>query len=101
MAKSTKTWKLGERCQGGVITVEIIGKVIAIIGKEWDTSAGFKKSSNQSNAKEFTRGTIDSTDREAEHKCFMFLTDLTSAYYADEVIKWIKTKVKFEFRIFP
>jgi hypothetical protein len=51
---------------------------------------------NQSNAKEFTRGTIDSTDREAQHKCFMFLTDLTTAYYADEVIKWIETKVKFE-----
>jgi hypothetical protein len=96
MAKSTKTWKIGEYCQGGVITVEITGKVIHIIGKDWDTSTGYRKSSNQSNAKEFTRGTIDSTDREAQHKCFMFLTDLTTAYYADEVIKWIETKVKFE-----
>lgn len=96
MAKSTKTWKIGEYCKGGVITVEITGKVISIIGKDWDTSTGYRKSSNQSNAKEFTRGTIDSTDREAYNKCFMFLTDLTTAYYADEVIKWIETKVKFE-----
>jgi hypothetical protein len=94
MAKAIKTWKLGEVCQGGVITVEINGKVISIIGKEWDTSAGYKKSSNQSNAKEFTRGTIISNDKESRFKCFMFLTDLTTAYWADEILNWIETKVE-------
>lgn len=96
MAKATKTWKLGEVCQGGIISVEINGNVINIIGKEWDTSAGYNKSSNQSNAKEFTRKTIVTIDTEAYNKCFMFISDLTTSYYADEIIKWIETKVKFE-----
>ena len=93
---ATKTFKLGEVCRGGVITVEIKGKVISIIGKDWDTSAGYTKKSNQSNAKEFTRGTILSTDSNAERKMMDFLEDLATHYYASEIVKWIKTKVKLE-----
>ena len=96
MAKATKTWKLGEVAQGGVITAEINGKVITIIGKEWDTSTGYKKSSNQTNAKEFTRGSVLSNERDAERKLYMFLSELSTSYWADEIIKWIKTKVKIE-----
>jgi len=91
----TKTFKLGEVCRGGVITVEITGKIIAVIGKNWDTSAGFSKNSDQSKAKEFTRGSVEATDRNCRYKLFMFLTDLTSSYYADKVIEWIKSKVNF------
>lgn len=97
MAKSTKTWKIGEYCKGGIITVEITGKVIHIIGKEWDTSAGYKKSSNQSKAKEWTRGSVTAEDFEARRKCDDFLNDLTTSYYADEILKWIETKVKFRY----
>jgi hypothetical protein len=95
-----KTWKIGEYAKGGIITVEIEsnfrnGNVINIIGKEWDSSQGYKKSSNQSNAKEFTRITINSSyDSDAERKMFFFLTDLTTAYYADMVIEWIKSKIQ-------
>jgi hypothetical protein len=89
-----KTWKIGEYAKGGVISVEINGKVITIIGKEWDSSQGYNRGSNQSNAKEFTRGTILSNDSDAERKMFFFLTDLTTAYYADNIIQWIKSKVK-------
>jgi hypothetical protein len=96
MAKATKTWKIGEYAKGGVITVEITGKVVSIIGKEWDTSTGYKKSSNQSKAKEFTRGTVLANERNAEWKLSEFLCDLTTSYYADEIIKWIKSKVKVE-----
>ena len=92
----TKTWKLGEVCRGGVITVEIRGKVISVIGKEWDFSAGSRKSSNQSNAKEFTRGTIASNENDAERKIMDFLEDLSTYYWAGEIFKWIKTKVTFE-----
>lgn len=91
----TKTFKIGEVCQGGIITVEIHGKVIIVIGKEWDYSQGTRKSSNQSNAKEFTRGTVDTTDTDVERKLYMFLTDLTTSYWADQIIGWIKTKVEF------
>jgi hypothetical protein len=103
MAKATKTWKLGEVAQGGVITAEIIGtslipngKIITIIGKEWDFSTGSRKSSNQSNAKEFTRGSVLANEQDAERKLYMFLSDLSTSYWADEIIKWIKTKVKIE-----
>jgi hypothetical protein len=90
-----KTWKIGEYSKGGVITVEINGNEINIIGKEWDSSQGYSKGSNQSNAKEFTRITINSSyDSDAERKMFFFLTDLTTAYYADNIIQWIKSKIQ-------
>ena len=95
-----KTWKIGEYSKGGIITVEIKsnfrnGNEINIIGKEWDSSQGYSKGSNQSNAKEFTRITINSSyDSDAENKMFFFLTDLTTAYYADNVIQWIKSKIQ-------
>jgi hypothetical protein len=94
MAKATKTFKIGEYAKGGVITAEVNGKVITVIGKEWDTSTGYKKSSNQSNAKEFTRGTVLANEQDAEWKLSNFLCDLTTSYYADEIIKWIKSKVE-------
>jgi hypothetical protein len=96
MAKATKTWKLGEVAQGGVITAEINGKLITIIGKEWDFSKGSRKSSDQSNAKEFTRGTVLSNEQDAEWKLFNYLSDLSTSYWADEIIKWVKSKVKIE-----
>jgi hypothetical protein len=103
MAKATKTWKLGEVAQGGVITAEIIGtslipngKIITIIGKEWDFSTGSRRSSNQTNAKEFTRGSVLANEQDAERKLYMFLSDLSTSYWADEIIKWVKTKVKIE-----
>ena len=92
----TKTFKIGEYCKGGIITIEIKGKVISVIGKEWDMSAGTRKSSNQSNAKEWTRGTILATDNDCHRQLFMFITDLTTSYYADNIIKWIESKVEIQ-----
>lgn len=94
MTKAAKTWKIGEYCKGGVITAEINGKVINIIAKDWDTSAGYNKGSNQSNAKEFDRQTVLATDQNAQRKMMDFLEDLTTHYYASEVLDWIKSKVK-------
>jgi hypothetical protein len=92
----TKTWKIGEYCRGGIITVEIKGDTIHVIGKEWDMSKGTSKGSNQSNAKEWTRETVLATDHSAYRKLDVFLTDLTTSYYASEVMKWIESKVKLE-----
>lgn len=94
MAQS-KTFKIGEYAKGGVITVEIKGKTVTVIGKEWDFSTGSRKSSNQSKAKEFTRGTCVVTDNNAYRNTLDFLCDLTTSYYADEIMKWIESKVKF------
>ena len=58
----TKTFKIGEYCKGGIITVEIKGKQIDVIAKDWDYSKGTMKSSDQSNAKEFDRLTVNADD---------------------------------------
>ena len=96
MAKHTKTWKLGEVAQGGIITVEITGKLVVVIGKEWDYSKGSNKGSDQSKAKEFTRGTTTADASNAYRVTLEFLQDLTTSYYADQIMEWIQTKVKFQ-----
>ena len=93
MAKATKTWKLGEVAQGGVITVEVKDKQIIVIGKEWDTSTGYNKKSNQSQAKEFTRKTFNADAANVQRELADFLCDLTTSYWADEITKWIETKI--------
>ena len=83
---ATKTWKLGELSKGGVITVETTAKKVAVIAKEWDTSKGFSKGSDQSKAKEWNRLEVSTTDNDARSKIDWFLFDLTTSYYADEVM---------------
>lgn len=92
--KATKTFKIGEYAKGGVITAEVNDKQITIIGKDWDMSAGTRRSSNQSNAREFQRDTFNAENSNVRRDLFMCLTDLTTSYYADEIIKWVETKVK-------
>lgn len=93
---TTKTFKIGEYCKGGVIVVEIKGKIITVIGKDWDFKAGSTKSSDQSNAQEFTRGTVEATDPQVYKKLYEFLIDLTTHYYTEQVIDWIASKVTIQ-----
>ena len=97
MAQS-KTFKIGEYAKGGVITVEIKGKFITIIGKEWDFSTGSRKSSNQSNAEEFCRTEIRLTSgnyfNNSYRQILDYLCDLTTSYYSDQIMKWIEGKAK-------
>ena len=90
---ATKTFKIGEYAKGGIITAETSKDTVTIIGKEWDMSKGTRRSSDQSNAKEFTRSTVDIKRQNAYRELYMFLTDLTTSYYADEILKWVSTKV--------
>ena len=93
---ATKTWKLGEVCKGGVITIETTKTQVKVIAKEWDTSKGFNKGSDQSKAKEWNRLEVNLTDSGAERKVDDFLNDLTTSYYSGVVLYWIKTKVTFK-----
>ena len=93
---ATKTWKIGEYCKGGIITVETTKTQVTVIAKDWDFSQGTRRSSNQSNAEEFDRHTVNVTAIGARREIDEFLNDLTSCYYADEVLKWIETKVEFK-----
>jgi len=90
----TKTWKIGEYAKGGVITIEIKNnREIKIIGKIWDMSAGSTKSSNQSKAKPFISKTEDIYSKDWDWNLNEFLNDLTTWYYADQIMTWIKSKL--------
>lgn len=93
---ATKTWKLGEVCKGGVITVETTKTQVKVIAKEWDTSKGWNKGSDQSGAKEWNRLEVNLSDSGAEKKVDWFLWDLTTSYWSGEILDWIKTKVEFK-----
>ena len=90
---ATRTWKLGEIARGGVITAEVKGNKVAIIGKDWDMSAGTQRGSSQKNAEEWTRLEVEITTHEIHSKLFDFLTDLTSSYYANKIIDWVESKL--------
>jgi len=91
---ATKTWKIGEYCKGGIITAETTAKRITIIGKDWDFSKGSNRGSDQSGAKEWTRESVNLTDRNARIVLDDFLNDLTTSYYAGEILDWIESKTK-------
>ena len=91
-----KTFKIGEYCKGGIITVECNNKTISVIGKEWDFNSGSNRGSNQSNAKEFTRLELSVGDGDVYRKVDLFLNDLTTSYYADMIMKWVTTKIKIK-----
>jgi hypothetical protein len=92
---ATKTWKIGEYCKGGIITIETTKTQVKVIAKEWDTSKGYSKSSDQSKAKEWDRLEIGLSEYDAEYKIDFFLFELTTSYYAGQILEWIKTKVEF------
>ena len=92
---ATKTWKIGEYCKGGIITIETTKTQVKVIAKEWDYSKGSSKGSDQSKAKEWNRLEVNLASNDAENKVNWFLFDLTSTYYTDVILDWIKTKVTF------
>lgn len=95
---ATKTWRLGEVCRGGIITITTTKNSILVQAKEWDYSKGCNKGSDQSKAKEWNRLEVNLSSSEAERKVDCFLFDLTTSYWAGEIMDWIKTKVEFNNR---
>ncbi len=93
---ASKTFKIGERARGGVITAETKGTTVTLIAKLWDTSAGYTKKSSQTNAKELYRITVDVNDRNAHWKLFNWASEESSSWWADEILKWVATKVSFK-----
>ena len=91
---ATKTFKLGEWAKGGIITVNVNGSSITVIGKDWDFSTGSRKSSDQSNAQEFTRKKFDANSDKVVRELNEYIGDLTTSYYTGQIIEWIETKVK-------
>ena len=98
MAK--KTFKLGEVCKGGVITVETSGNTLKIIAKEWDYSKGSNKGSDQSQAKEWDRREFTIGKENVYLDASFYLQDLTTSYWSDEILKWVGTKCDLEKQFF-
>lgn len=96
----TKTFKIGEYCKGGIITVEIKKNIVTVIGKEWDYSKGSNKGSDQSGAKEFCRLEVDVEQMDSERTLSEFLHDLTTSYYTDEVMKYVESNFKLNRKMF-
>lgn len=91
---STKTFKIGEYCSGGIITVETHGDKVTIINKEWDFSKGSRKSSDQSKAKVLFTDSFDASLTGSANRIEECLLGYTTSYHAGEVMKHIRTKVK-------
>lgn len=93
---ATKTFKIGEYCNGGIITVETDNENAVIIQKQWDYSQGTRRSSNQKNAQELDRVTVHIHDTDAINKMEDFLHNITSSYYAEQVLDFVKSKIEFK-----
>jgi len=87
----TKTFNIGEYCQGGVISIEIRDTTVEVINRSWDFSKGSLKSSDQTNAPERDRRSVEKTNPRLYQEIGEFLDELTSSYYAALLIDWIKT----------
>jgi len=83
--KTTKTFKIGEYALAGIIQVKITGKVIQIFVKDYYTNELLKT------------GTTSTEDDGVERKLSDFLNDVTTSFYADKVMKWIKEKTGLKF----
>jgi len=79
---ATKQFKLGEYCIGGIIKVDIIGKIILIKALDWNSK------------KEVMTGSYQTDIHDAHAVVDNFLNELTTYYYADKIMTWIKSKTK-------
>jgi hypothetical protein len=79
MAK--KQFKIGEYAIGGIISVDITGKVIQVKALDY-----FSKEVVSS-------GTGISTDEGSRRKLDEYLNDLTSYYHAEKILEWIESKI--------
>lgn len=82
--KATKTFKIGEYAIGGKIKVKITGKIIQIEALDYYTNEIVQS------------GSTLITESDARRKIDLFLNELTSSYYADKILEWIETKIKFK-----
>ncbi len=81
---ASKTFKIGGYAKGGIINVQITGKVIQI-----NVIDMFTKNS-------ISTGTASTDDSNVERKLDNFLTDITTSYYTGKIMEWIKSKTNLK-----
>ena len=87
---NTKTWKIGERCRGGIITVNVTPYFVYVYGKDWPAGASRKDCLNLANvwsAEVFNQVSDDWLWDLDDH-----LNWLTNSYFAEKIMDWVKTK---------
>ena len=84
----TKTFKIGECCRGGIILVIIGKKDIAIKALDWNTKKVVLEDLFPIKSPEYY-------DYNAEQSMDNFLNQLSTCYFADKVLKYIKENVTF------
>ena len=87
-----KTFKIGEYAVGGIIQAIVKDDTLTIVNKEWDYSQGTRRGSDQSNAKELERRSFNSKVNDSYREALNYLCELTTSYYADEILDWAKKK---------
>lgn len=79
--KKTKMFKIGEYAVGGIIQVDVVGKVVLIKALDWNTK------------KPVSTGSTSLDDPNAMMKIEDYLNELTSYYYAEKIMEWIKGSI--------
>ncbi len=78
-----KTFKIGEYAVGGIITVRIVDTVVDINALDWNTKRIVMNDQFQ------IRGVYEPDFHQVDN----YLNELTSCYYADKILDWIKTHI--------
>jgi hypothetical protein len=78
MTKKTKTWKIGEYCEGGVIRAKSCGEFVKLEIRDYFTDELLNDGA---------------FGRIHERQILEFLNNFTTSYYAEKVMQWIKQKV--------
>lgn len=81
---ATKTFNIGEVCYGGRLKVQVAGKLVLVECLDWKTK---KPLGGQYS------GSCMATDPRAETKVLDFLNNMTTSYYADKILAYIKSLV--------
>ena len=86
--KATKSFKIGEYAVGGIINVQLTGKVVIIKALDYNTKALVEAGSVTTDTPGF-QTQIDE-----------YLNKLTSHYYAEKIKDWIAEKSDIKFTWF-
>jgi len=83
---ATKSFKIGEYAVGGIIKVDIKGKLLSIKALDYNSK------------REVQSGSILTDEYDAYWKTMNYLNELTSSYYADKIMDFVKSKTQLNNR---
>ena len=81
-----KSFKIGDYAVGGIIQVELKGKMLSVKALDYNSK------------REVQSGSILTDEYNAYWKTMNYLNELTSSYYADKIMKFIESKTELNNR---